>query len=119
MITVEDNPGKPLKDGREGAIGVLGMGWDGKEPPPHIPTLTTALIEDDWQRRRPRRTAGGHVGVGRRHKVSKIGVPHGLTGRDSSVWFEVQHFLWRKNLDYLICIPNYSLWFVPKNSEQC
>ena len=23
-------------------------------------------------------------------------MPHGLTGRDSSVWFKVQHFLWRK-----------------------
>ena len=64
--------------------------------PTHIPTLTTALIEDDWQRRRPRRTAGGHVGVGRRHEVGEVGVPHGLAGRDSSVWFEVQHFLWRK-----------------------
>ena len=58
----------------------------------------TALIEDDWQRRRPRRTAGGHVGVGRRHEVGKVGVPHGLAGRDSSVWFEVQHFLRRKKI---------------------
>ena len=92
MISNEDNHGESLKDGIEGVIGVFGRGVKA----PHIPTLTTALIEDDWQRRRPRRTAGGHVGVGRRHEVGKVGVPHGLAGRDSSVWFEVQHFLWRK-----------------------
>jgi len=27
MISNEDDPGEPLKDGREGAIGVLVRGW--------------------------------------------------------------------------------------------